>query len=466
MAGDKFTFSVNSWWASGSPGAYTSPSTGLLSALNSSVGNVAGTHATPSDLTSSNILSSAVSYFLGGQSFTSGKPRATINWILLDEQFNYNSSNSGFEQVGGGGTYTTHSRTDLPIDKNGYLYIYVSNETNNIDVYFDNLQVTHTRGPILEETHYYPFGLVMSGISAKALNSTTPSNKLKYNGKEEQHQEFFDGSGLEWLDYGARTYDAQVGRFFSIDPKSSKFNEITPYNYVFNNPTICIDPDGKEGIIVSGQPGEHKVRTHFLENGLDRAMKVKNSLQESGSKEATTWIIYDAGGKGGYTKKDLANFKEKAQKAGITVKVVSDVDDITTYINDKNGGKSREEDKVSNLYYIGHATPGDLNVGYVGSGNENHDQSFDGDDINSSALASGCKINLVSACRTANSEGNMPWDESSVASSFASKVDSKSIIKASNVRTDFGTSGVDSEEKLLKGNNGKIIIFNGKLKPN
>jgi hypothetical protein len=69
-------------------------------------------------------------------------------------------------------------------------------------VYFDNFIVNDTRGRIIEEDHYYAFGLKIAGISSKKLpdpNEGSIDNKNFYNDKE-----LFDDAELDWYDYGFR----------------------------------------------------------------------------------------------------------------------------------------------------------------------------------------------------------------------------------------------------------------------
>jgi RHS repeat-associated protein len=83
-----------------------------------------------------------------------------------------------------------------------------------------------------QQNHYYAFGLTIENLSSPI--SPESSNRLTYNGKE------FDKE-LNWYHYGARFYDPQVGRWWTVDPADIEYS---PYNYVFNNPIRFVDPDG------------------------------------------------------------------------------------------------------------------------------------------------------------------------------------------------------------------------------
>ena len=114
------------------------------------------------------------------------------------------------------------------------MYVYISNESAATHwVYFDDMKVTLNESPVIQEDDYYPFGLSFNSYS----RVTAKENKFLYNGKELQEE-------TGWLDYGARFYDPEIGRWHVIDPLADKYYPVSPYNYVLNNPINMLDPDG------------------------------------------------------------------------------------------------------------------------------------------------------------------------------------------------------------------------------
>jgi RHS repeat-associated protein len=258
MSGDKIDVAVKSFYRpQGSAGTNVNAINDILSALANGIVSVAGdskgTLAQLNNPTTSPLLGALNSFRSTNNTVPTGKPKAYLNWVLLDERFNYVASypQSGALVVGNADVLNTLAYTGIPITKNGFLYIYVSNETQNWDVFFDNLSIKHYTGPVQEETHYYPFGLTMAGISSRSYKMATPDcgcgNKELYNGNDLQSKEFSDGSGLELYDFNARTYDPQTGRYLQVDPLPDEGEQesLSTYHFSGNNPVLYNDPDGK-----------------------------------------------------------------------------------------------------------------------------------------------------------------------------------------------------------------------------
>ena len=98
----------------------------------------------------------------------------------------------------------------------------------------NNRVVIDQNGTVEEVNHYYPFG----GVFA----NSTSVQPYKYNGKELDTKK-----GLNWYDYGARHYDAAIGRFATVDPMAEKLYGWAPYAYCYDNPIKHVDKDGKIG---------------------------------------------------------------------------------------------------------------------------------------------------------------------------------------------------------------------------
>lgn len=180
--------------------------------------------------------------FMGTQVGSEGStPKAYLNILFFDDQFKFVSQNSVSVQVttkgGSGYVLDRMSGNAISAPKNGYVYVYVNNESNNL-VYFDNFQVSHERGPLIEENHYYAFGLTMDGISSRAVGML--GNNFKFNGGTELNTEF------DWNIYETpyRGYDAQIGRFHQIDPVADYYESYSCYHFSYNNPMRYNDPSG------------------------------------------------------------------------------------------------------------------------------------------------------------------------------------------------------------------------------
>ena len=95
--------------------------------------------------------------------------------------------------------------------------------------------------------------------------------KYEYNGKE------FQGEfSLNWNDYGARNYDASLGRWVNLDALAEKYYSLSLYCYAANTPVKVSDPNGKSLFL---HTNEMKDIFNFINNFLNSKNEISGSLE-------------------------------------------------------------------------------------------------------------------------------------------------------------------------------------------
>lgn len=203
----------------------------------------------------------------------------TISITEYINGFQYNNNEMQFFS-------TTEGYVNCTTAANIMYYNYVYYYTDHLG----NIRMSYTWDEdiqgisVLEEHHYYPFGLEHNGYKsakkeyeAKLVEVTLPEGgkisifkprviqvvnsgyQYQYNGKEYQ-----DELGLAWYDYGARNYDSSLGRWMNMDQLAEKYRRWSPYCYAVNNPVRFVDPDGMavDDIIILGNSAGAKGAGH------------------------------------------------------------------------------------------------------------------------------------------------------------------------------------------------------------
>lgn len=166
-------------------------------------------------------------------------PKAYIEYILERSDENNSNDNTNKQVVvrkrkyltSAAGIWESLSMT-YSVEEEGYLQVLVVNESDK-PVWFDNVDIDVNPTLTYQETHYDPWGLELTGIGEVG----NPEHRYKFQGKES-----ITDLSLFWQDFGARFYDAQLGRWHVGDP-ANQF--ASPYLGMGNTPVNGTDPDGR-----------------------------------------------------------------------------------------------------------------------------------------------------------------------------------------------------------------------------
>ena len=231
VPGDEVDVEVFAKYSAGA-GTYSNIATGLVASLADAFADASGIGMSQeiTDLFDG-IFGGATPLVNVDDSDDDNVPKAYLNYIVFDKNLVF--QRFGFSQVSaaGNGAHEGLRISTGDITTPGFVYVYVSNETNaNLNVFFDDLRVTHQYAPIAISMDYYPFGLPM-----EARSYAREDYRFGYQGEFAEKDE-----ETGWNAFQLRMYDPKIGRWLSPDPYG-EFH--SPYLAMGNNPGQY-DPTG------------------------------------------------------------------------------------------------------------------------------------------------------------------------------------------------------------------------------
>ena len=194
-------------------------------------------------------------------------PFAYLNYIVFDENYVLKDAgalrvpnNAGFDpgmEIAADPQQIVFENPIRPQQK-GYIYIWVSNESENTKVWFDDLKVTHRSRRVTQATDYYAFGSILREQKSNDLDQYRYAYQGQFAEKDEE---------TGWSHFELREFDPVVGRWFITDPN---YQYWSPYLSMGNNPVNRVDPDGGLDWFkdpVTGEPVWLGATSTFTDNG-------------------------------------------------------------------------------------------------------------------------------------------------------------------------------------------------------
>ena len=205
----------------------------------------------------------------------------------------------------------------------------------------NNRVVLSSSGAVEEANHYYPFG----GVFASSGNV----QPYKYNGKE-----YDSKKGLNWYDYGARHYDAVLGRFTTNDRFAEKYYSMSPYQYGANSPVGNIDVNGDSiRVYTETQSFGHT----WISVGEGSNMTVYSYGRYNGTNKGPDRSSNSLGNGSGVLLKLMGDeakaYNDKKAAGGMSVFVVTDVADekVANILDEKFNMSTTMPDNPKSDYY-------------------------------------------------------------------------------------------------------------------